>query len=241
MPSRFMTSKRCEFQKAFRWKATFTFAVAAVCWLAGITRASSNEAENEAIKKEALAWLDDFASRQVLFHADDVKKLKTRVEAMSPEEAATWWEEKAPQRKALSSPEWLETENWLRKFLDVQAIYSDDDIRQFQAEAATDAKESGESLEKILERVTQARLNLSAASASAAQVRRSQVAAVEAFRKDQVKQREAARRQARAPSPAAPVTQPPVTQRRRTRFSEPLVDSMDMARWTVLREIYPRW
>lgn len=201
----------------------------------------SPAADAEATKKEALTWLDDFASRQVLFHADDVKKLKAKVEAMSPEEAVLWWEEKAPQREALSSPEWLETERWLREFLRVQAIYSDDDIRAFQKEAVASTKESSESLEEILERVTQARLKLRAGSQSAAQARKAQVAAVEAFKRDQVQQRERARREAHAAAPARNVAPAPVVKQQRTRYNEPLVDSLDVARWTVLREVFPRW
>lgn len=54
------------------------------------TRADETPAET---KKAALEWLDAFAKRQVLFHPDDVRKLRARVEAMTPEEAAAWWEE----------------------------------------------------------------------------------------------------------------------------------------------------
>src|SRR5437763_1524570 len=61
-------------------------------------------------KKEALEWLDRFSRYQVLFHAEDMKKLRQRVEAMSPEEAAAWWEKTAPQRQLLSSSQWRETE-----------------------------------------------------------------------------------------------------------------------------------
>lgn len=204
-----------------------------------LAAATATADDSEATKKEAVAWLEAFAGRQVLFNADDVKKLQARVEAMPADEAAAWWEKNASQREALSSPEWLETESWLRKFFEVQAIYSDDDIRAFQAEAKADAKESGESLEKILDRVTQARLKLSSASQSAATVRKAQVAAVEAFQKDQVRQREQARRQARSvPTPTSPA---PVKPKRPSRYNEPLVDSLDVARWAVVREIFPRW
>src|SRR5436190_23287907 len=79
----------------------------------------------ERTKQDALQWLTSFGRYQVLFHAEDVKKLQERVAAMTPEEAAKWWDRTAPQRKVLASPEWDETERWLRQFLDVQAKYSD--------------------------------------------------------------------------------------------------------------------
>jgi hypothetical protein len=172
-------------------------------------------------------------------HADDVAKLREKVSAMTPEEAAKWWEEKAPEREALSSEEWLETEAWLKKFLNVQAIYSDEDIRAVQAEAAEDAKESAESLDKVLDRITQARLKLVASNKSAADMRKEQVAAVDAYKKEQVREREEARRQA-AKAPKS-VTPEPIQQRRRVRYNEPLIDSLDVARWATLRRVYPRW
>src|SRR4051794_25180107 len=115
--------------------------------LAGSHAAAQSPApNNEKIKKEALEFLDNYARFQVLFHPEDVKKLHDRVAAMSPEEAAAWWAKTEPQRKLLTSPEWAETENWLRKFLQVQAKYSDEEIRAFQTQADEKAKESAVSL-----------------------------------------------------------------------------------------------
>src|SRR6266850_890306 len=71
----------------------------------------------EKTKKEALEFLDSYARFQVLFHPEDVKKLRDRVAAMTPEEATAWWAKTTPQRQLLTSPEWAETEAWLRKFL----------------------------------------------------------------------------------------------------------------------------
>jgi hypothetical protein len=191
-------------------------------------------------KRDALQWLDSFSRYQVLFNAEDVKKLRAKVEAMPAEEAAAWWEKSEPQRKVLASPEWGETESWLRKFLDVQAKYSDEDIRYFQSEAAAKAKDSAGSLQQVLDRVTQARRNLIAGSRAAEQTRNAQIAANEAYRQDAAKRREEARRQSSSPSALTFPMTPPAPAKP-VRYNDPLIDSLDVARWTVLREIFPRW
>jgi hypothetical protein len=195
----------------------------------------------EQTKQEALAWLTSFSRYQVLFHADDVKKLKERVEAMTPEEAAKWWDRTAPQRKVLASPEWAETENWLRQFLDVQARYSDEEIRARQKEAAEQAKESAGSLQEVLDRITKARRALVGGAQAAQQTRELQLAANQSFRQEEVRQREAARARAAAAPTPAPGRAPPARPSGPTRFNEPLINSLDVARWAVLREIYPAW
>jgi hypothetical protein len=194
----------------------------------------------EKTKKQALEWLDSFARFQVLFSADDVKSLRDRVASMSPDEAAAWWEKTTPQRKLLSSPEWSETENWLRKFLNVQARYNDDEIRYFQTEAATKAKDSAGSLQEVLDRVTKARRKLIAGSQASEDVRQMQLAANEAYRQQEVRRREEARRQASA-QPAATFPAPPTVRQYPAGYNAPLIDSIDVARWAVLRELYPRW
>lgn len=191
-------------------------------------------------KQDALQWLDSFARYQVLFHADDVKKLRARVEAMTPEEAAKWWEQSEPKRKVLSSPEWNETEKWLRQFLDVQAKYSDEEIKQMQSSAADKAKESTESLQEVLSRVTKVRQQLAAGSQMAEETRQLQLAANRAYRQEEVRQREAARQRAQAPAPA-PAAPPPPARTGPTRYNEPLINSVDTARWMILRELFPRW
>src|SRR5262245_5995334 len=106
--------------------------VAAMCLLAALASVASRvnaqaSAAGDKTKKEALEWIDSYARFQVLFSKDDMKKLRDRVAAMTPEEAADWWKKTTRQRLLLTSPQWQETENWLRKFLDVQAKYSDED------------------------------------------------------------------------------------------------------------------
>jgi len=205
-----------------------------------LAQAQTPAATPERTKQEALEWLASFARFQVLFHADDVKKLQERVKAMTPEEAAKWWEQTAPQRKLLASPEWSETEDWLRKFLNVQAKYSDDEIRERQQEAADKAKASPESLQTVLDQITQARRKLVGGAQAAEETRRLQLAANNAYRQEEVRQREAARARAQAAPPPAPGGTPPARPAPR-RSNEPLIDSLDVARWAILRELFPRW
>jgi hypothetical protein len=213
---------------------TMVVTVGSIAW------AQTGTTKADATKKEALAWLDNFAQFQVLFHEDDVKKLRQRVEAMSPQEAASWWEKTGAQRDVLSSPQWRETERWLRDFLRVQAKYSDEDIRYFQSEAATKAKESAPSLQEVLNRVTQARGKLIAGSQAAEETRKMQLAANEAYRQEEVRRREEARRQANA-APTVTVPAPAAAGQQLERYNAPLIDSLDVARWKVLDQLFPRW
>jgi len=207
---------------------------------APLATAQSTASQAENTKKEALAWVDSFARSQALFHADDVKKLRERVATMAPDEAAKWWEKTAPQREVLSTPEWRETESWLKKFLAVQARYSDEEIRDFQSEAAAKAKESAASLQEVLDRVTQARRRLIAGAQASEATRQMELTVNEAYRQEQVRKREEALRQARTQS-AATFPAPPVVREHPARFSAPLVDSLDVARWSVLRQLFPNW
>jgi hypothetical protein len=202
--------------------------------------AQTPTASAEKQKEEALLWLDRFARVQVLFHVDDVKKLRERVAAMSPAEAALWWEKTAPQREVLTSPQWRDTERWLREFLEVQAKYSDEDIRYFQSEAAAKAKESAASLQEVLDRITQARRRLIGAGQVSEQTRQMQLAANQAYKQEQVRQREESLRKARS-QPAATFPTPPAPRQYPTRYSDPLIDSLDVARWTVLQQLFPNW
>jgi hypothetical protein len=189
-------------------------------------------------KKSALQWLDRFSREQVLFHEEDVKKLREKVEAMSPEEVSKWWKERASNREMLDSPEWQESQNWLREFLRVQARYSDDDIRLFQSEAFAQARESVGSLNEVLQNLIKYRQRFRSAAQTSDQTRQLQLAANNAFRQEQVRQREA-RWQRPAPQPNVP--QPTATREQPTRANDPLITSLDAARWTVLNQLFPRW
>ncbi len=216
------------------------------CWvgslvLAGISLSNSPLQAEDApadVQKKALAWLDDFAVDQVLFHPKDVQKLHDKVAKMTPEEAAKWWDKTAEERKLFDSEDWQETRAWLKEFLKVQAIYSDEQIRYFQSEAFTKAKEGARSLKEVMDELSTKRRELATASKQSAAIRKQLVASAEAYHEGQVRQREAAL--ANAPPPMAPAP-PPTVRRDPVPYNQPLITSLDAARWGVLRAIYPRW
>ena len=194
-------------------------------------------AEEPTPKAQALVWIDDFASVQILFSPEDVEKLKTKVSEMSDEEAAKWWEQSQPHRELLDSDQWQETRAWLKEFLKVQAIYSDEEVRYFQSEAFAKAQESPLSLKEVMDSVTARRKKLAARAQRSAQTRQQLLAMGEAYRQQQVQLREAALKDRPDPRPYNPV----VVRLRPVRYNRPLVTSLDAARWTILRHLYPRW
>jgi hypothetical protein len=200
------------------------------------SQVSSTDAAED--KKNALNWLDRFSRVQVLFHPEDVKKLRDKVEAMSPEDVSKWWKERAPNREVLDSKEWQEAQNWFREFLRVQARYSDEDIRLFQSEAFGKARESVGSLNEVIQNLIAYRQRFRAAAQASDETRQLQLAANEAFRQEQVRQREA---RWQRPMPQLNLPPPPVPRDERTRANPPLIDSLDAARWMILNQLYPRW
>lgn len=96
----------------------------------GTTAAKPSSIEDTRAK--ALAWIDAYLPEQVLLTPGDAATFRERVARMSPQEAAAWLEQTAPLRTTLMSPSWLETRNWLRRFFEVQAVYSEHDLLAFR-------------------------------------------------------------------------------------------------------------
>ena len=104
-------------------------------------------------KRAALDWLDRYQTVQVIFPGEHIERLRAQLEAMPPDEAHRWFVETAEVRALLESPLWRETRRWLRAFLRVQAVYSDDEIEGFRARAAAATpRELVRMLEQIIER-----------------------------------------------------------------------------------------
>ncbi len=97
---------------------------------AAATSRADEKADVSNAKQKALAWIDDYRKKQVLFHDKDVERVRQELADSSPEEALQWWTKSAKIRKALNSKQWAETRQWLREFLRVQAIYSDQQVAQ---------------------------------------------------------------------------------------------------------------
>ena len=112
-------------------------------------------------------------------------------------------------------------------------------LASMQANAAAKARESAPSLAEVLNRVTEARRRLSTASQQAEQTRQLALEANRAYQQDEVRRREQARRQANAP-PVATLPAPTVRQHPTPNYA-PLIDSLDVARWAVLEQVFPNW
>jgi len=73
-------------------------------------------------KQEAIQWLDHVATQQMLFSDKEVDRIRRKLARSTPEQAREWLEKTRTLRVALDSPRWQKTREWLRQFLEVQAI-----------------------------------------------------------------------------------------------------------------------
>jgi len=107
----------------------------------------------ESPNHRAVAWLDRFASEQVLYRDQDIAVIRKEMVEASREKAQQWLDATAEVRRTIESPEWQETRKWLSRFLNVQAIYTDEEVADFHKKvmAATPA-ELGRMMREIEER-----------------------------------------------------------------------------------------
>ena len=84
----------------------------------------------------AVEWLQSYVGDELLLKPEDLAALIDNVGQMSDAEFQTWYQQTRPLREVLQSPEWQETRAWLREFLAVQAIYSEEQIDEFRSKAA---------------------------------------------------------------------------------------------------------
>ena len=98
--------------------------------------ADETNATNVQQRREVLDWLDIHVGDQQLLKPEDFKALFNKVGSMSDAEVQEWLAETRQLRKALQSQAWRETRAWLREFLAVQAMYSDEEIDEFKTQAA---------------------------------------------------------------------------------------------------------
>ena len=201
---------------------------------------ASADAARADYRDEALKWLDAYRKVQVLFNDKDIAKLRDKLADATEEQAQMWLDDTKEIRAALDSREWKETRNWLDDFLKVQAIYSDEEINEFRQRARDTAEESPEKFIDLLLDVEQKRAGLVGGAANSARIREHQLEINQQFRQEAANARAAARKAA-ARSSAASTSNQPNIQRRERRRAPTLVDSMDVARWSVMRGFWPRW
>ena len=102
---------------------------------------AADDVTAENAKAKVLEWIEDYRKEQVLFHDDDIARLQKELAEDTPEEAIKWWQRTASMREALESPQWQETREWLREFLKVQAIFSDEEVDELRTEAKEAARQ----------------------------------------------------------------------------------------------------
>ncbi len=196
--------------------------------------------EDVAAKEQALKWIDRFAAEQVLFSPRDVEKLREKVGKMTETEATAWWDKSASHRELFDSKDWQETRRWLREFLRVQAIYSDEQVEHLQSEAFARAKQSSRSLKDVMDELTTRRKELAAGHQSSEWMRQQRQKYYQAYRQEQVAAREAAMRASARRSASRPRPNTPVVKKREYRRSPPLISSRDVARWSVMSNFWSR-
>ncbi len=101
-------------------------------------------------RQEALQWLESYVGDEILLKPDDLSALIEKIRALPEDEFAQWYQETRRLRAILKSPEWEETRAWLREFLAVQAIYSDEELKEFKVDIA---RMSPAEVIKVLERI----------------------------------------------------------------------------------------
>lgn len=117
-----------------RWIVSLT-----ICLLSCVHAHAQNDASKATInqeRQEALEWLESYVGNELLLSPEDLQKLISQIKTMPDDAFERWYNQTSKLRTMLDSPEWQETRAWLQDFLQVQAIYSDSEIAEFQADVA---------------------------------------------------------------------------------------------------------
>jgi hypothetical protein len=86
------------------------------------------------LRDTTLLWLDQFLTETQLLRQEDLAKIRAGVEQMSPSQLRQWLEQTKQLREYVESERWQQTKVWLREFLRVQAIYSEEEIQGLRDE-----------------------------------------------------------------------------------------------------------
>jgi hypothetical protein len=163
--------------------------------LVGFTSALAGQLVDDpslsAERQEVIQLLSDYSGDEWLLRPEDLQALIDKVRQMPDEEFVTWYRETRQVRDILRSPQWQETRQWLREFLAVQAIYSQEEIDEFRRDIA---RMSPSELVDVLRRIRRKHQSLIAMRASSERNRRQALAS----REESIRQRQAADAAARA-------------------------------------------
>ncbi len=83
-------------------------------------------------RESTLLWLNTFLTESDLLKQGDVDKIRQAVAQMSPSQLERWLEQTKTLRIYVESEKWQSTKRWLREFMRVQAMYSDQEIQKLR-------------------------------------------------------------------------------------------------------------
>lgn len=87
-------------------------------------------------RQDALAWLESYVGDELLLSPEDMSKLIGQIKTMPDADFERWYDQTKKLRTMLDSPEWQATRAWMKDFLNVQAVYSDQEVAEFRADVA---------------------------------------------------------------------------------------------------------
>ncbi len=223
--------------KTLRWMLVLGHLV--LLPISAVSLAAAPADTNDTAKQQALAWLDTYRGRQALFHDKDIAQLRAKLNAGTDAEAQQWLTKTKDSRQALDSEPWRQTQKWLRQFLRVQAIYSDEQIEELRKETLDAAKNSPTKFKEMLHEMENFRQAWTRGVTDGKQLRQREVHVKQAYNKELVAQRAAARK--KAASQSNPVR--PANTVKKPQYDRPpaLIDSLDEARWSVMRSFWRPW
>ncbi|MCA9150236.1 MAG: hypothetical protein KDA92_13090 [Planctomycetales bacterium] len=80
----------------------------------------------------AMQWLSQHSTSMTLIRREDWQALEQRLANLPDAAIDRWWTESAALRELLDDEAWQATDTWLQEFLEVQAIYSADELNRFR-------------------------------------------------------------------------------------------------------------
>jgi hypothetical protein len=202
----------------------------------------NSQPSQQDLRREALDWLDQYLTNQVLLKREDMTKIRQTVSQMSPSQLEDWLTKTQELRAYLESDAWQDTNNWLREFLRVQAIYSDEEIEELKEKIA--AADPAELLE-ILEDIQRKHSSLRSMHRASDQNRSASLKARDATIKQQQAAAKAARKSSGGSRPLFGNSQGGAankyTASKGYRPPRPLITSRQVARGVVARQVYGGW
>lgn len=93
--------------------------------------ADEKVSDNERLR-ETLDWLDKYMADSDLAPPGGFEKVRAVVAQLTPSQLEQWLIHTRRLRQYIESPEWQDTKKWLRGYLKVQAVYSQEEIQAFR-------------------------------------------------------------------------------------------------------------